>query len=112
MTRCTHVLPLLALVLFTASCSTPASVAPSTITMSISSAAPAAPVVEEVPLGSVVTLVVSSEVDGLLHVHGYEHEIELVAGETVQKSFTASISGGFELETHDPDAVWVKLVVS
>lgn len=112
MSRRAHVLLLLALVLVTASCASPAAVPPSTVTLAISAEAPTAPVVEEVPLGSVVTLVVSSEVDGLLHVHGYDHEISLVAGETVQKSFTASISGGFELETHDPDAVWVKLVVS
>ncbi|MGV8845478.1 hypothetical protein [Tessaracoccus sp.] len=112
MTRRAHVLLLFALVLFTASCSAPAAVAPSTVTLSITSVPPTEPVVEEVPLGSVVTLVVSSEVDGLLHVHGYDHEIALVAGETVQKSFTATISGGFELETHDPDAVWAKLVVS
>ncbi|MDO5736551.1 MAG: hypothetical protein Q4P15_08755 [Propionibacteriaceae bacterium] len=93
-------------------CSGAADVPPTTIRMTITAEAPAEPVVEEVPLGSVVTLEVSSEVDGLLHVHGYEEELTLVAGETASETFKANMTGAFELETHEPDAVWVKMVVS
>ena len=93
-------------------CSSPDAVPPTTIRLAVSSEAPAEPVVEEVALGSMVTLEVSSEADGLLHVHGYEEELQLAAGETVERTFKAGMTGAFEVETHDPEAVWVKLVVS
>lgn len=85
---------------------------PTTIQLAITADAPSEPVEEAVPLGSSVTLEVTSEVDGVLHVHGYEEVIELVAGETAERTFDANLSGAFEVETHEPDAVWIKLVVS
>lgn len=93
-------------------CSGGNNVPPESIQLTITTVAPADPVEEEVALGSVVTIVVSSEVDGLLHVHGFEEKVNLVAGETTETSFKASMSGVFEVETHDPDGVWIKLVVS
>lgn len=85
---------------------------PTTIQLAITADPPSEPVEEAVPVGSAVTLVVTSTVDGLLHVHGYEEVIELVAGGTTERTFDADLSGAFEVETHEPDAVWVKLVVS
>ena len=103
-------LPLVLVIAF-AGCST-TKVEPTTIPLEIRAQAPAAPVDEPVALGSEVTLEVTSEVDGLLHVHGFEEKIEMVAGETTTRAFTASMVGAFEVETHEPDAVWIKLVVS
>lgn len=93
-------------------CSGGDDVEPETIQLAITSTAPADPVEEKVALGSLVTVVVSSEIDGLLHVHGFEEKVDLVAGETTRTTFKASMSGVFEVETHDPDGVWIKLVVA
>lgn len=112
MFRLVRVLVPLILLLGLAACSAGDSAEPTTIRLSITGDAPTEPVREEVPLGSLLTLEVTSEVDGLLHVHGYEEEVELVAGETTQTTFTAAMAGGFEVETHDPEAVWLVLVVS
>lgn len=112
MFRFARVLLPLVLIFGLASCSAGGTAEPTTIHLAITSDAPAEPVQEDVPLRSLVTLEVTSEVDGLLHVHGYEEEIELTAGETAERTFEASMTGAFEVETHDPDAVWIKLVVS
>ena len=93
-------------------CSSATGPTPTTIQLAITADPPSEPVEEAVPLGSSLTLEVTSEVDGLLHVHGYEEEIELVAGKTAERTFDANLSGAFEVETHEPDAVWIKLVVS
>jgi hypothetical protein len=53
-----------------------------------------------------VTLEVASEVDGILHIHGYDTEVPasaVKAGETLTLSFTAGRSGQFPIELH-PDA--------
>ena len=50
-----------------------------------------------------VTLVVASEVDGILHIHGYDAEVPatpLIAGERTELAFTASRSGQFPIELH------------
>lgn len=105
---------LLPVVLFLglAGCSGGGSVEPTTIQLMVTEEAPEEPVREDVPLGSLLTLQVTSEVDGLLHVHGYEKELDLTAGETTEATFEANIAGIVEVETHDPAAVWIELVVS
>ena len=55
---------------------------------------------------SKVTLVVTSEVNGVLHIHGYDAEApatSVVAGEVKEIAFTAVRSGQFPIELH-PDA--------
>ncbi len=50
-----------------------------------------------------VTLVVTSEVDGILHIHGYDAEVPatpVAAGERTELAFTASRSGQFPIELH------------
>ena len=50
-----------------------------------------------------VTLVVTSEVDGVIHVHGYDDEVpatEVAAGEVTELAFTARRSGQFPIELH------------
>lgn len=60
-----------------------------------------------------VTFLVTSEVDGVLHVHGYDSQIpafEVSAGETTELTFTAETSGQFAIEFHaadDPQGVEV-----
>lgn len=112
MTFLTRVLMPLVIVVGFSGCSASNAAGPRTIPLDITASAPAEPREEAVELGSLVTLVVTSEVDGLVHVHGFEEKTDLVAGETVEVQFTANMSGAFEVETHEPDAVWVKLVVS
>ena len=101
---------LLMVALMVTSC-TPASAPPTTITVTLSSSAPDSPERIEVPLGSEVTMVVTSEIDDVLHVHGYELTEDVHAGDTTELNFTADLSGVYEVETHEPSTVWIKLVV-
>jgi hypothetical protein len=60
-----------------------------------------------------VTLLVDSERDGVLHIHGYDSEVpafEVRDGETREITFTAARSGQFPIEFHaldDPTGVGV-----
>lgn len=53
--------------------------------------------------GSDVTLTVTAEVDGALHIHGYDAEVPATAvtrGEVLELTFTAERSGQFPIELH------------
>ncbi len=53
--------------------------------------------------GSDVTLTVTAEVDGVLHIHGYDAEVPatpVTQGEVVELAFTAERSGQFPIELH------------
>lgn len=53
--------------------------------------------------GHEVTLTVSSEVDGVLHIHGYDEDVPattVTAGEVLELAFTATRSGQFPIELH------------
>jgi len=53
-----------------------------------------------------VTLVVTSDADGVLHIHGYDEAVpatSVTAGETLSLEFTASRSGQFPIELHSSD---------
>lgn len=57
--------------------------------------------------GQQVELQVQSNVDGILHFHGYEEQvplIEVVAGERADVTFDASRSGQFPIEVHTNEA--------
>jgi hypothetical protein len=50
-----------------------------------------------------VTLIVTPEVNGILHIHGYDEHLpatEVAAGEVSELSFTAVRSGQFPIELH------------
>ena len=50
-----------------------------------------------------VTLVVTSEVDGVIHIHGYDDQVPattVTAGEVTELDFTAARSGQFPIEVH------------
>lgn len=53
-----------------------------------------------VTLGTVVRMVVDSDIDDELHVHGVDESVELRAGQTVTHDFTANVPGTFEVELH------------
>jgi len=53
--------------------------------------------------GRDVMLVITPQVDGVLHVHGYDAELPattVVAGEVIELTFTAGRSGQFPIELH------------
>ena len=53
--------------------------------------------------GSDVTLTVTPEVDGVLHIHGYDAEVPatpVTQGEVVELAVTAERSGQFPIELH------------
>lgn len=50
-----------------------------------------------------VTLIISPEVDGVFHLHGYDEQVPattVTAGETIDLEFTANRSGQFPIELH------------
>jgi hypothetical protein len=62
---------------------------------------------KDAPLGTDVTLNVTSDVADEVHVHGYDKKGDVEAGGTVTITFTADIPGQFEVEL---EAAHVKLV--
>lgn len=70
--------------------------------------------VENVPLGSTVTLMITNpDADDEFHLHGYElgDGIEMPAGQTETFTFTADTAGQFEVESHETGTVLVTLNV-
>lgn len=53
-----------------------------------------------VTLDTAVRLVVASDIDDELHVHGIDEYVELQAGRTATHDFIASVPGTFEVELH------------
>ena len=57
--------------------------------------------------GQQVELSISSDVDGVLHIHAYDDQvpsIEVSAGERTEVSFEASRSGEFPIELHTDES--------
>lgn len=70
------------------------------LTLSTDELSPASPAVCR---GRDVTLVVTSEVDGILHIHGYDDQVPattVTAGVVTELVFTASRGGQFPIELH------------
>ncbi len=65
----------------------------------------------KVAKGTEVRLLVTSDKADELHVHGYEIEEELPAGEQVTVDFTADQAGVFEIETHETELQLAQLEV-
>ena len=83
---------------------------PKTIVLTITDP-PGPAITEEVPLGAEVTLRITTPADDRAHVHGYEIEKDIPAGQPTDVVFTANMSGSYEVESHVSDAVWLNLVV-
>jgi heme/copper-type cytochrome/quinol oxidase subunit 2 len=65
----------------------------------------------KVAVGSSVRILVSSDVDDEVHVHGYDIEREISAGQSVTIDFTADQTGVFEVETHESGLLLLQLQV-
>jgi len=66
----------------------------------------------DVPLGSTVTLTVTSDVSDEVHVHGYDKKADVTAGSYATIAFTADIPGQFEVELENAHLKIVELKVS
>lgn len=55
--------------------------------------------------GTRVTLQITSDHDDTIHVHGFDVEKEVKAGEPATLTFTADQVGSFEVESHEPAKV-------
>lgn len=65
----------------------------------------------EVPVGEQVSLIVISDVPGEVHVHGYDLELQLVAGASASITFDATVAGVFEVELDGSDTLLLTLQV-
>jgi len=54
----------------------------------------------EVAKGDTVRIVVSSDVDDEIHLHGYDLEQDAAPGKPARFKFEADVEGAFELESH------------
>lgn len=61
--------------------------------------------------GDRVTLRITSDSPIKFHMHGYDLEEEIEPGEPQELAFDAKISGRFEIEDHDTEAVLGELIV-
>ncbi len=61
-----------------------------------------APAQVDLPVGSTLELVVTSDHDDELHAHGFDQEAQLKAGQPTTLRLTAKDAGLYEVETHDP----------
>ena len=61
-----------------------------------------APAQVDLPIGSTLELVVTSDHDDELHAHGFDVEAPLKAGIPTTVRLTGAEAGVFEVETHDP----------
>lgn len=53
-----------------------------------------------------------SDVADSLHVHGYDKSLDLKPGKPAEVTFTADVTGVFEIETHETAKLVAKLTVS
>lgn len=53
--------------------------------------------------GDTVNITVTSNKDDEMHLHGYDKEVELTAGKPSTLSFTANLTGRFDVELHHVD---------
>lgn len=59
-----------------------------------------------------VTINVTSDTDGEVHLHGYDIHFETKAGQTVSQTFTADKTGNFDIEWESTSAPLGQLAVS
>jgi plastocyanin len=70
-----------------------------------------APAQVDLPVGSTLELVVTSDHDDELHAHGFDAEGELKAGVPATLRLTAKETGVFEVETHEPALTLLTIAV-
>jgi hypothetical protein len=65
----------------------------------------------EVQQGQQVQLTITSDVDDEVHVHGFDVEGELQAGQPTTLEFVADQTGLFEVETHETELLLLQLEI-
>ncbi|HEV7452300.1 MAG TPA: hypothetical protein VGO16_13120 [Pseudonocardiaceae bacterium] len=65
-----------------------------------------------VPLGTPVTLAVTSDVADAIYVHGYDRKAKIPAGGTISVSFTTNASGVFDVELEESKLQLLQLHVT
>src|SRR5690242_556596 len=70
-----------------------------------------APAQVDLPIGSTLELVVTSDHDDELHAHGFDVERELTAGQATTVDLTGAPPGLYEVETHHPELRLLQVVV-
>jgi len=65
----------------------------------------------EVPVGTTLELVVTSDHDDELHAHGFDDEATLEAGVPTTLRLTATEPGVYDVETHDPPLTLLSIAV-
>ena len=70
-----------------------------------------APSTVDVAVGQSLTLTVTSDHADELHIHGFDVEEELSAGKPVTVTITGKQPGTYEVETHHPELLLLKIAV-
>jgi plastocyanin len=70
-----------------------------------------APTTVDLAVGEKLTLVVTSDHDDELHLHGFEVEDKLTAGAATTVTVTGRDPGVYEVETHEPSLRLLKIAV-
>lgn len=66
----------------------------------------------EVPVGTTVEFTVTSDTADMLHVHGYDKEVDVEPGKPATLELVADKTGRFEVELHENGALVYQLVVT
>lgn len=70
-----------------------------------------APAQVDLPVGSTLELVVTSDHDDEVHAHGFDEEATLKAGVPTTLRLTAKEPGVYEVETHEPPLTLLSVAV-
>ena len=66
----------------------------------------------EAAKGTTLVLTIESDHEDEIHVHGYDLEIPVGAGQTVTREIVLDKVGRFEVESHEPVLTVLQLIVS
>lgn len=66
----------------------------------------------DVPIDSLVELILTTDVSEEVHVHGYDLKLGVAAGKTASTTFTTGVAGRFEIELEGSGMFITELVVS
>lgn len=70
-----------------------------------------APSTVDLKVGERLTLTVTDDQDNVLHIHGFDIERNLVAGQPLTVTLTGKQPGTYEVETHHPELRLLKIAV-